>query len=48
MYQVDKEVINAVLQYLSTKPYKETFQLIAELQKGKLIEPEKGDDPSPE
>ena len=41
MYEVNVETINKVLTYLATKPFNEVSQLIAELQAGKVVEPEK-------
>jgi hypothetical protein len=37
-----EDLINAVLQYLASKPYAETYQLIAALQQqGKVVEEDK-------
>ncbi len=46
MYKIRTEVLQAVIEYLSTKPYKETFNLIDILQKSEVLEviPEKEED----
>jgi hypothetical protein len=36
-YQVEEQVINATIQYLATKPYAETFQLIQTLQQSQPV-----------
>ncbi|MCK9370119.1 hypothetical protein M0R04_09465 [Candidatus Dojkabacteria bacterium] len=36
-YEISQELAQGVLNYLAEKPYKETFVLIAELQKLKVI-----------
>ena len=47
MIKYETETINMVLQYLSTKPYAEVYQLIEALQSGEVLEeintPEKVD-----
>ena len=41
MYEIKEEVLNAVLQYLSSQKYAEVFQLINALQQVKKIEVKK-------
>lgn len=36
-YKIDTKVVNAVLQYLATKPFQEVYELIQGLQSGEVI-----------
>lgn len=38
MYEINKELINATLQYLASRPYAEVAKLIQALQQLKAIE----------
>jgi hypothetical protein len=44
MYQLSEETLNAVLQYLGSKPYTEVAGLIAAIQKAEKVEEKKKDD----
>jgi len=37
-YKIKEEVLQAVLNYLATKPYSEVFQLVTALQSSEKIE----------
>ena len=39
-FEITQDLAQALLNYLAKKPYRETFQLIAEIQKLKPIEEE--------
>ncbi len=43
MYKIDTNLINALLEYLANRPYREVFQLINALQRLEKIEEEKKD-----
>lgn len=40
MFQVNKEVLQATINYLSTQPYAQVKELIAALQQSKPVEPQ--------
>lgn len=45
-YEVSEELLNAVLNYIGTKPYSEVFQLVKAIQEqAKPIEDKKADIP---